>query len=75
MEELAVAARADLIDRRGVQVDEDGARNVFATARLCEEGLVGAPSPYILRIGVGPAIGAQAVLEQVATTSLANPGR
>ena len=63
MEELAVAARADLIDRRGVQVDEDGTRHVFAAARLGEEGLEGARVSYILRVRVGPAIGSQAVLE------------
>merc|ERR1719487_1581417 len=37
MEELAVGARADLIDHRRLQVDEDASRDMFARASLAEE--------------------------------------
>ena len=39
MEQLTVRTRADLIDHRRLQVDEDAARNVLASARLGEEGV------------------------------------
>merc|ERR1719460_1789635 len=39
--ELAVGARADLIDDRRLEVDEDRARHVLARARLREEGVEG----------------------------------
>ena len=73
MEKLTVAASSDLVNglRQSVyryanhvfatygrvQVDEDGAGNVFATARLGEEGLKRAALVEILGFGVGPAIG------------------
>ena len=65
VEELAVGASSDLVDGRGVQVDEDGTRDVFAAASLGEEGLVRARLTKFLRIGVGAAIRQQAVLEEV----------
>lgn len=66
VEELAVVTGADLVDGGGVEVDEDGARHVFAAAGLGEEGLVGARVADILDVGVGTAIGTKAVLEKVA---------
>lgn len=66
VEELAVGAGADLVDRGGVQVDEDGARNVLAIARLGEEGLEGATVTDILGIGVWATIGSETVLKEVA---------
>ena len=39
MEQLTVRTRADLIDHRRLQVDEDTSRNVLASARLGEEGV------------------------------------
>ena len=65
MEQLAVCTSSDLVNRRRVQVDEDGTRHVFAAAGLGEEGLVGATLAELLRIGVGTTIGQQAVLEEV----------
>ena len=66
VEELAVVAGADLIDRRGVEVDEDGAGDIFAAARLVEEGLERA---RISALGVGvrkrAAIRPKAMLKQV----------
>lgn len=66
VEERTVRAGPDLVDRRGVQVEEDGPRDVFAIARLAEEGLVGATLGGVGRVGVGPAVGAEAVLQEVA---------
>lgn len=40
VKERAVATGADLVDWGGVEVDEDGARHVFAAAGLGEEGVV-----------------------------------
>lgn len=40
MEELAVLTGADLVNRGGVEVDEDGARDVFVVAGLVEEGFI-----------------------------------
>jgi hypothetical protein len=81
VEELTVAASSDLINRLRqlvyryathvfatygrVQIDEDGAGNVFATASLGEEGLKRATLVEVLGLGVGAAIGQQAVLEKV----------
>jgi hypothetical protein len=50
---------------RWVQVDENGARDVFAAACLGEEGLERATLREIRRIGIGTAVGLQAMLEQV----------
>lgn len=66
VEELAVAAGADLVDGGGVQVNEDGPGNVFAAAGLREEGVEGAWVANVLDVGVGAAIRAEAVLQKVA---------
>ena len=50
---------------RGVQVDEDGTRDVFAAAGLSEEGLEGAALGEVCRIGVGTTVGKEAMLEEV----------
>ena len=47
----------------GVQVDKDGARDVFAVASLREEGLERATLVEILRIGVRTAVSLEAVLK------------
>ena len=39
VEQLTVSTRADLIDDRRLQINEDAARNVLAGARLGEEGV------------------------------------
>jgi hypothetical protein len=39
VEQLAVSAGADLVNRGRVEIDEDGAGDVFAITRLSEEGL------------------------------------
>lgn len=50
----------------GVQVYEDGARDVFAAARLSEERLEGAVRLRFLGLGVRLAISLEAMLEEVA---------
>lgn len=66
VEELAVAAGADFVDRGRIEVDEDGARDVFAVARLGEEGLEGAGIAEVVGIGIRTTVGAEPVLQEVA---------
>lgn len=48
-----------------IEIDEDGAGHVFATASLSEEGIEGAALSEISRIGVWFAVCLQTMLEQV----------
>jgi hypothetical protein len=66
VEELSVVTSADLIDRAGVQVDEDGSGDVFARAGLREDGVELAAVVEGLGIRVGTAILLETVLEEVA---------
>lgn len=66
VEELAVATGADLVDGRGVEVDKDGPGHVLAAAGLGEEGVERAWVADIREVGVGAAIMAEAVLQEVA---------
>jgi hypothetical protein len=65
VEELSVLASTDLVDRRRVEVDEDGARDVLVVAGLGEEGL---KSTWIADVGVGirATICFQAMFEEIA---------
>jgi hypothetical protein len=50
-----------------VEVDENGARNIFAAAGLCEEGLEGATAlGLFLELWIRLAVGFQAMLEEIA---------
>ena len=49
-----------------IKIDEDRARNVFAIARLSEEGFVGAGLANVFRIRIGTTVGLETVLEEVA---------
>lgn len=49
----------------GIQIDEDRARDVFATTSLGEEGLVGAGLDGFCLLRVGATILFQAMLEKV----------
>jgi hypothetical protein len=69
VEELTIAASSDLIDRGGVQIDEEGSGDIFAIAGFGEEGLERTSIADILGIGIGTAISAKTVLEQVANKS------
>lgn len=66
VEELSVITGADLIDRAGVQVDEDGSGHVFARAGLSEDGIELAAVVESLGIRIGTTILLEAVLEEVA---------
>lgn len=66
VEELSVAASSDLVNGRGVEVDEERSRDVFAIASLGKERLVGSAVDDVLGVGVRTTIGAEAVLEEVA---------
>lgn len=66
VKELAVGASSNLVDGGRVEIDEDGARNMLASAGLGEEGLVGTGVAQIGGIGVGKTIRSEAVLEKVA---------
>ena len=65
VEKLTVAAGSDLVNGRRVQVDEERAGHVFTTARLGEEGLIGAAVKDILRVRVGTTIKTKTVLEKI----------
>lgn len=65
VEQLAVVAGADLIDRRGVEIDEERTGDIFAVAGLGEEGLVRARVTSVFGIGVGASIGSETVLKEV----------
>lgn len=65
VEELAVGASADLIDRRGVEVDKDRPGDIFAVAGLGEEGLERAAFCEVLGIGIRTTISSETMLEEV----------
>jgi hypothetical protein len=65
MEELAVVTCANLVDGRGVEINEDGTRDIFAAASLCEDSIELARVVESLSIGVGATVLLETVLEQV----------
>lgn len=69
VEELTVGASADLVNRGGVEIAKDGPRHVFAAAGRGKEGFEGAALTNVRQVGIRLAIGAQAVLEEVAAFS------
>ena len=62
----ASAASEDEETHRGVEVDEDGARHVFAAAGLGEEGLEGARLANVLGIRIEFTVDLEAMLQEVA---------
>lgn len=66
VEQTAELASPNLVDGGRVQVEEDRPGDVFAVAGLGEEGLVRTTLDNILRVRVGPAVRAEAMLQQVA---------
>ena len=66
MEKLAVVASPDLVDRRRVEVNKDGPRDVFAVARLGEESFERTSIADVLGIRIRAAVGSETVLEEVA---------
>lgn len=69
VEQLAVITSADLVNGGGVKVDEDGSRDIFATASLREDGVELARVVESLRVGIRPTILLQAVFEEVPVPS------
>lgn len=65
VEELSVVTGADLIDRAGVQIDEDGPRDVFAGTGLGEDGIELAAVVEGFGIRIGTAILLETMLEEV----------
>jgi hypothetical protein len=66
MEQLTVLAGADLIDWAGVEIDKNGARDIFAAAGLAEEGLKRTSLNVIVSLWLRATICLQTVFEQVA---------
>jgi len=66
MVEGTVFSGPDLVNGRRVKIEEDGSGNIFATASFGKEGVVGASLRNVLGVGVGPAVGPKAVLEEIA---------
>jgi hypothetical protein len=66
VEKVTVFTGSDLVDRRGVEIDEQRSRNMLAAAGLGEEGLERTGVTNIGSIGVRSTIGTEAVLEEVA---------
>ena len=58
----------------GVEVDEEGTRDIFAAASLGEEGLEGAALNCVGVVRVGAPVCFEAMLEEVAVRSLAFGG-
>jgi hypothetical protein len=75
VKELSVGASANLVDWARVEINEDGARDVFSTCSLVEEGLVGTGLGDICGLGVGAAIGQKAMLEEIARNGLENQSK
>lgn len=69
VEQLAVITSADLVNGGGVKVDEDGSRDIFATASLREDGIELARVVESLRVGIRPTVLLQAVFEKVPVLS------
>jgi hypothetical protein len=69
VEQLAVITSADLVNGGGVKVDEDGSRDIFATASLREDGIELARVVESLRVGIRPTVLLQAVFEEVPVPS------
>ena len=66
VEKLTVGAGTDLVDGRRVKIDEEGARDIFAVARLGEEGIIGPALAGNGRVGVLATILSKTVLKEVA---------
>jgi len=65
VEQLAIVTSADLVDGRGVEVDEDGTRDIFPTASLREDGIELAGVMQCLRVRIRATILLEAMFEEV----------
>ena len=66
VEKLTVGAGTDLVDRRRVEINEEGTRDIFAVAGLGEEGVVRTTLASDGRVGVLATILSKTVLKEVA---------
>lgn len=66
VEQLAIVARANLVDGRRIQVDKERPRHMLAAGGFGEEGIVGARIIDILGVGIYATVMAEAVLKTVA---------
>lgn len=65
VEQLAVIARADLVDRRGVKINEDGARDIFSASSFSENGVELAGVVEGFRVRVRTSVFLETMLEEV----------
>lgn len=65
VEELTVIASTNLINRGGIEVDEDGPWDIFALASLCEESLERTSFADVLGLGIRATISFEAMLKQI----------
>lgn len=66
VEQVAVFTGSDLVDWRGIEIDEQRSRNILSAVGLGEEGLERTGVTNIGSIGVRSTVGTEAVLEKVA---------
>ena len=64
MEERSVFPSSNLVNRRGIEVDEDRTRDMLLTGSLVEEGFVGARIANVY-LSVRAAIRPETVLEKI----------
>jgi hypothetical protein len=69
VKELAVISRANLVDGRRVEINEDRARDIFAAASLSEHGIELSGVVKGLCVRVRATILLEAVLEQISASS------
>lgn len=69
MEKLAVGTGSNLINRRRVEIHEDGSGNMLSTAGLGEKRFERALVANVLRIRIGSAIWTEAMFEKIAKKS------
>jgi hypothetical protein len=65
VEQLAVITRANLVDGRGVKINEDGARDIFSASSLREDSVELARVVEGFRVGVRTSVFLEAMLEEV----------
>jgi|SRR5690349_15662025 len=65
VEQSSVGASADLVNRAWVKINKYGARHIFATPRLVEEGFERARLANVLGFWVRVPIGLKSMLEEI----------
>jgi hypothetical protein len=65
VEQLAVITRANLVDGRGVKINEDGARDIFSASSLSEDSVELAGVVESFRVRVRTSVFLETMLEEV----------